>query len=65
MEYRIPKINTQKLLLILGIIGIRLYNITFFAAEQRLSPQRIVLIFSFSSCLTTLLASIILSRIMY
>ena len=50
------------LLLNIGIIGIGLYNIAFFGAEQRLSPQMVVLIFSFSPCLTALLASIIMKQ---
>lgn len=50
------------LLLNIGIIGIGLYNIAFFGAEQRLSAQMVVLIFSFSPCLTALLASIFMKQ---
>lgn len=45
------------LLISLGIVGIGLYNLAFFSAEQYLSPNMVAIISSFSPCLTALLAA--------
>lgn len=46
------------LLVSIGIIGIGLYNISFFMAEKYLTANMVALIFSISPCLTALLASL-------
>ena len=46
----------------MGVFGVGFYNITFFLAEKHLSANLIAIIFSFSPCLTTLLASIIFKQ---
>jgi drug/metabolite transporter (DMT)-like permease len=51
-----------KLLLSIGVIGIGLYNIAFFGAEKYLSADQVVLIYSFSPCLTALLASWVMKQ---
>lgn len=47
------------LLISIGIVGIGLYNLAFFGAEKHLSANMVVLIFSFSPCLTAFMASIV------
>lgn len=47
------------LLISIGVIGIGLYNLAFFGAEKYLTANMVVLIFSFSPCLTALLASLV------
>lgn len=50
------------ILITIGVIGIGLYNIAFFGAEKYLSAQMLVLIFSCTPCLTTLLASLVFKQ---
>ena len=47
------------LLISIGVVGIGLYNLAFFGAEKHLTANMVVLIFSFSPCLTAFMASII------
>ncbi|AUR52132.1 DMT family transporter [Aquella oligotrophica] len=51
--------NNWFLLISIGIIGIGLYNLAFFGAEKHLTANMVVLIFSFSPCLTAFMASIV------
>ncbi len=50
--------NNWPILVLLGIIGIGLYNIAFFNAEKHLSANTVALIFAVNPCLTALLAAI-------
>lgn len=52
-------INNWLLLISIGVIGIGLYNLAFFGAEKHLTANMVVLIFSFSPCLTAFMASIV------
>lgn len=47
------------LLISVGVVGIGLYNLAFFGAEKHLTANMVVLIFSFSPCLTAFMASIV------
>lgn len=47
------------LLISVGVVGIGLYNLAFFGAEKYLTANMVVLIFSFSPCLTAFMASIV------
>lgn len=46
------------ILISLGIVGIGLYNLAFFSAEQYLSANMVAIIISFSPCITALLAAL-------